>query len=224
MVAYPPFKRYGELYMVSTRINYELQKAKCSKCEEWLDFKAFNPSKRTVLQNYCIACYRVILNDWYTKNKRVGHKRLPKPLNEIYVVTANGCHERKSRNVNSNPYPKINGKLLTHIVYEATHGPLPKGTILRHNCDNPFCFNLEHLLTGSHADNVADRVKRNRSAIGEGNGRSKLTVNQVIEIIADTTTSTIILARKYDVNSKVIKNIRDGITWKSVPRKQAGVC
>lgn len=39
--------------------------------------------------------------------------------------------------------------------------------VVRHTCDNPKCCNTNHLIGGTHADNVMDRVSRGRSATGE---------------------------------------------------------
>ena len=49
-----------------------------------------------------------------------------------------------------------------------------KGKVVRHKCDNPTCVNPLHLELGSHADNMADRAVRNRTAKGEAHGRAKL--------------------------------------------------
>jgi len=52
--------------------------------------------------------------------------------------------------------------------------------IVRHSCDNPGCCNPDHLSVGTHADNVADRVERDRSALGITNGRAVLCEQCVI--------------------------------------------
>lgn len=48
----------------------------------------------------------------------------------------------------------------THrLAYYLAHGPIPDGTIIRHSCDNPPCCEWQHLLAGTHADNVRDRAE-----------------------------------------------------------------
>jgi hypothetical protein len=49
------------------------------------------------------------------------------------------------------------------LVWELLNGPIPDGLVVRHNCDNKLCCNPEHLLLGTQADNIADRVERDRS-------------------------------------------------------------
>lgn len=98
-------------------------------------------------------------------------------------------------------------------AYEDFYGEIPDGMIIRHLCDNPLCINPKHLAAGTHADNVMDRVKHGRSAEGERNGRSKLTVKQVRFILSHPEISGAELARKYGVWKHVIYRIRSGSIW-----------
>lgn len=47
-------------------------------------------------------------------------------------------------------------------IYEQLVGPV-NAPVLRHSCDTPACVNVEHLIPGSHADNVHDCIARGRS-------------------------------------------------------------
>jgi len=136
-----------------------------------------------------------------------------------YALTEKGCWECTSHH-NRSGYPKIwiNGQResVHRYVYRLYKGDIPKGMIIRHTCDNMKCINPAHLLLGTHGDNVRDRVERHRGAIGEHNGRHKLTETQVKEILCDITTSKMALARKYGVTPKNIRNIKQHKRWRYV--------
>lgn len=54
-------------------------------------------------------------------------------------------------------------KVLAHrLSYEAFYGPIKKGQLILHSCDNPSCVNPAHLRAGTARENVADMDKRNR--------------------------------------------------------------
>lgn len=106
------------------------------------------------------------------------------------------------------------GKESAHrVAYRIAHGPIPAGLLIRHSCDNPACCNPEHLSLGTHADNVADRVERNRSAVGEGNGRAVLS-ESCVEHIRRSGFSVAVLANHYEVSHDTIRDVKEGRTWK----------
>ena len=43
---------------------------------------------------------------------------------------------------------------------------LSRSEVVMHSCDNPACYNIEHLSVGTHADNHADMVAKKRDARG----------------------------------------------------------
>jgi len=49
------------------------------------------------------------------------------------------------------------------VAYRLTYGSIPEGLLIRHHCDNPSCCNPIHLLPGTYADNMQDKVVRGRA-------------------------------------------------------------
>ena len=81
------------------------------------------------------------------------------------IATPSGCLEFQGY-CDSNGYGQISINDKTHlahrVAFEQAHGPIPKGLVICHRCDNPSCCNPEHLFLGTHADNVADKVSKGR--------------------------------------------------------------
>ena len=54
-----------------------------------------------------------------------------------------------------------------HVIgYRLQKGPIPKGQLVRHTCDNRACVRGKHLILGSNVQNTADKVARGRHACG----------------------------------------------------------
>lgn len=142
---------------------------------------------------------------------------------EITYKIKSSCWECTSHSCDSNGYPvsTINGKwdrVYRHF-YRKFKGDIQKGLVIRHTCDNRLCINPNHLIIGTHADNVRDRVERKRSAVGTANGRAKLSELDVIAIFTDNVTPKMTLAKRYNVEPKVIRDIKNSKTWITVTSK-----
>jgi len=139
-----------------------------------------------------------------------------------YKVNKNGCHICVSHCVDTEKYvictrDGIRRPIYRHI-YRLYKGAPKDGMVIRHTCDNRKCINPEHLILGTHQDNVKDRVKRGRSANGKRNGRSKLTGKQALVIYKNKKNTRTELARKYNVDRQVIRKIQIGETWRCVTK------
>lgn len=141
----------------------------------------------------------------------------------IYDILDNGCWKCTSHGLNSSGYVviTINKKRMYghRYMFEKYKGPITK-EVIRHTCDNSWCINPDHLIEGTNQENVNDRVLRNRSAIGINNGRSKLSEEDVLEILKDIVSSKMELSRKYKIDEKVIRDIKNRKTWKHIKYPQ----
>jgi hypothetical protein len=91
--------------------------------------------------------------------------------------------------------------------------------VVRHKCDTPECVNPDHLTIGSHADNVRDRIERDRSVYvrGDANGKSKLTEPTVREIKRLLGKETgVAIAKRYGLSPCTVADIKHGRTWRHV--------
>lgn len=110
------------------------------------------------------------------------------------------------------------------ISYVLHHGEIPDGLIVRHRCDNPSCVNPSHLLLGTTAENMADKVRRGRlpNQRGERNPANKLNDEAVRQIIAvlsrpDPPTQKEI-ANQFGISQMTVSLIRQGKVWSHIER------
>lgn len=188
----------------------------------------YDPTGKIVL-GYCSKHYRRLLRtgdpEKVLKKHTPGTGATPKERFWSRVaITANPnkCWDWQA-GLSKDGYGKVtlNGNPRTRAHRAAwyyTYGSLPNG-ILRHTCDNPLCVNPNHLLEGTHADNVRDKVSRNRQQKGEAVPNSVLKEADVLAIrrllkTANLTQSAI--AERFGVSRRSIGMIKTGSTWRHV--------
>jgi hypothetical protein len=107
-------------------------------------------------------------------------------------------------------------KITAHRAsYELNFGKVPKGLFVLHKCDNPPCFNPDHLFIGTIQDNVDDMKKKGRAPNfkGEKNPQAKLTSENVI-FIRNSELCPSDLAKMFGVSFATIYDAIKGRTWK----------
>lgn len=101
------------------------------------------------------------------------------------------------------------------VAYEHWNGKIPDGLVVRHTCDNRPCINPEHLIIGTLADNIQDKVDRDRQARGTGTSAAKLVEQQVLEIRERRAGGCTlrVLALEYGVSEATVSHIALRKTW-----------
>ena len=106
-----------------------------------------------------------------------------------------------------------NGKTYSRHRWEYMqyYGNIPKGMVVMHTCDNPACYNINHLKLGTQADNMRDAHKKER------NPRYRLKKDDVIEIrkLYPSITQKE-LAESYNVHPNTIYQVVNRITWNHI--------
>lgn len=82
--------------------------------------------------------------------------------------TPSGCFEWTLHRVKGRGRLKFGGRqqYAHRVAWQLVHGPIPAGMLVLHRCDNPACLRPEHLFLGTHAENMADMVRKGRSTRG----------------------------------------------------------
>lgn len=143
------------------------------------------------------------------------------------VVTAAGCWEFQGSPGNPLGHRKMsvhNRPIWAHkLAFAVFKGPIPKGTVVRHSCDNPPCIRDEHLVSGTQLENIHDALARGRAKkppVHRGLAHHMATLTEAqIEAIrarwAANPTDQRALAREYGVSQSTI--------WRLVHRKTRSV-
>lgn len=129
-------------------------------------------------------------------NRRVGY----------VVAPVTGCHVWQGQPSQKYPSIKVGGRQLkTHIYFwEQAHGPVPRGMVLHHVCENTRCMNVAHLEVVTAASNTH---------VGASSKLSAATADAIRRLAAGGYSRTK-LAEMYGVTPESIRNVLTGRTWR----------
>lgn len=104
------------------------------------------------------------------------------------------------------------------IAYFLKHGPFKNSLLCCHKCDNPKCVNPDHIFTGTHHDNAVDAFSKGRRAVGEKCNLSKLTNDEVLQIVSlhKQGLSDCEIGRRFGIVSSGVRYILTGKSWRHV--------
>ncbi len=194
------------------------KKWQCCKCLNTMD--NYNPGSNAMRGIKCSTSESAIKAD---------QKRYLDKFNTLYLKKRNGCWEWKGA-LGKGGYALFWDGKITHRAnrysYLNFHGPIPKGLLVCHSCDNPSCVNPNHLFLGTNSENQIDAVKKGRQgahigANGEKNLQAKLSKKDVLEIrtLLKQGINQRVIATKYKITQSNVSNINKGKTWSNLKEK-----
>jgi len=155
----------------------------------------------------------------------VDNTKIKEKLLQNRKITPNDCWEwTRARNKAGYGQITINYKQLgVHQVSAIIflnfdiNSTNKRTNLICHTCDNPPCFNPNHLFISTQSKNREDTFHRNRtSQKGTKNNNHKLIEQEVIEIkdLLKQKNTLISIAKKYKVSFQTISLIKNEKTWK----------
>ena len=143
-------------------------------------------------------------------------------------IDNNGCWKNKTYKTYRDGYLRIryNNKLenLPRLILIERHGRnFMKNYETRHLCSNRFCINPNHLIYGTHPENMKDMIKAGRlktpDNTGSKCGTAKLTelkVKVIKSILRQNRLTHQKIAKIFGVSTTTITFIKNNKRWKHV--------
>jgi hypothetical protein len=95
------------------------------------------------------------------------------------------------------------------LMYQVAQYDDPGKLLVRHTCDNRLCCNPQHLILGTHTDNINDMVTRGRHKCGRIKGGVKVSIQdkEMIKFHRQSGLSITALAARYGISRSYVDDI-----------------
>ena len=153
------------------------------------------------------------VRSWYNPgNHSAKFADTPKEMKQFFT----GPVGKEYLSINLYRNRKHKTKRVHCLVLEAFIGPRPPNKVACHGDGDKNNNRLSNLRWDTRAANEQDKMAHGRSTIGERNGMSKLTSEQVLDIrrLDAMGESNTIIARRYRVRKTTISRIVSRKRWK----------
>ena len=174
-------------------------------------------------------------------NQIMAHQRTPEQvrqhIQESSTIDDNGCW-LWNKHIAPNGYGTMRYAGGTNtgahrVSFMVFNGEIPDGMVVRHHptlCNNKRCVNPEHLIVGTHQENIHDKILAGTMNQGESHYRSNLTESDVIMMreiydkhikgkgsASNKEHSVPKLAKMFGVSYQLADRVCRRLTWKHLP-------
>lgn len=190
----------------------------------WKEQEALNKTRYEIMNETGLND-RTIRNYIKKFNLKLRKENLYEHVKRLYsiIIMDSGCWECNKCEDNKDGYRSIkyeeyNGRLHRAMYEFFNKTKIPNNLVAMHICDNPKCFNPEHIKIGTNLDNIQDMVNKKRHCFGDKNSLSKLKNEDAIFIrkLSKMEYNRTELAKKFNVTKTTISNIRNNRTYKNI--------
>lgn len=110
------------------------------------------------------------------RKKNMSDKELKQFLCSIRIIDTRGCwltNYFRAKGTSGRQRVKFKRRLesLYRVAFILFKKPIPDTYFILHSCDNPLCYNPNHLKTGTAKDNVLDAVSKGRWQVSRPKNR-----------------------------------------------------
>jgi hypothetical protein len=104
-----------------------------------------------------MAKHMPLIERFFQKVDKSGNEKFP----DCWIWDAGRTSKNYGSFVHYPKKPAIGAHVSSYLFHK---GEIPDGQIVRHKCNNPPCVNPEHLILGSHSDNMKDMFESDRQS------------------------------------------------------------